>query len=233
MAGFRQHLAGGIAVGAFGGMASFHSLHLSLSQSSVAFILGCLGGVLPDIDSDSSKPVQMLFGYLGVILPVVMLTQLFPNGAVMENVLLTAVGGYFVVRYLISALFLKFTTHRGIIHSVPAVVICGLLTYLLFRKSDSSARLVFAIVCAIGYLVHLILDEVWSVNLMGLRMKKSFGSALTMSSKSTFITIMAYTTILILVVIIFFERRPVDLPESTQVQTESYNTDAVEFAKEQ
>jgi hypothetical protein len=38
----------------------------------------------------------------------------------------------------------------------------------------------------VGYLVHLILDELYSVDLMGRRMKKSFGTALKPFSLKNF-----------------------------------------------
>lgn len=203
MANFKQHLAGGVAVGVVGSSISLLTVGLSITQSALVFILGCLGGVLPDIDSDTSKPIQMIFGYLGVILPITVLTQLHPNGAMMETVLLMTVIGYFLVRNVLSTLFLKLTTHRGIVHSLPATVICGQVMYLLFHESAPVARVVFAVTCAIGFLVHLILDEIWSVNLMGLQIKRSFGSALALTANSKTTTALAYFMILFLGIVIY------------------------------
>jgi len=39
-----------------------------------------------------------------------------------------------------------------------------------------------------GYLLHLLLDEIYSVNFMGSTLKKSFGSALTLFTRSSWLS---------------------------------------------
>lgn len=198
MASFNQHLSGGTIVGSVGASTGFLFMDFSISQTATAFILGCLGAILPDIDSDTSKPIQFLFGYLGILLPIGFLSALGSSHFSMENLLPLMVGGYFMVRYLISNLFLRFTTHRGIIHSIPAAILCGQITYLFFINSTPEVRLAFALVTTVGYLTHLAMDEMWSIDLSGLKIKRSFGSALCFKSASKLGTFGIYLLIVVM-----------------------------------
>ncbi|MEA2012108.1 MAG: metal-dependent hydrolase [Verrucomicrobiota bacterium] len=198
MAGFKQHIFGGMVTGVGGAVLSVMTLGLTASQGAIAFILATLASIIPDIDSDTSKPVRMLFGYLGILLPIVVLHIFYPNGASMETLVLVLVLGYILVRDIISVIFLKFTSHRGIIHSIPAAVICGEVTYLLFRQSSLKPRILFACICFVGYMVHLMMDEIWSVDLMGASIKRSFGSAITFVAGNKLKTILAYLLIALL-----------------------------------
>jgi hypothetical protein len=49
-----------------------------------------------------------------------------------------------------------------------------------------------------GYLIHLLLDEIWSVDFEGRRLKKKFGSALSLRSSSIPATLLAYAVLLLL-----------------------------------
>lgn len=202
MANFKQHITGGFITGAISAGIAFVAYGTTLLQAGIAFILGALGSALPDIDCDTSTPLKFLFGYIGVVVPVIAL-QYFIKNATMETTLLFIVFGYIIIKDIVSILFLKFTKHRGIFHSIPMAVIFGQLTFLLFFDSLLKIRIVFAIACVFGFLTHLIMDEIWSVDLMGGNIKKSFGSAVTFKGESALKTTLAYITIVILSIIIF------------------------------
>ena len=78
-------------------------------------------------------------------------------------------------------LFQKFSVHRGAIHSINAALLFSLvsaaLSYHIFGKSDFTAWLL-ALFIFLGFILHLLLDEIYSVDFMGYRLKRSFGSAL-------------------------------------------------------
>src|SRR5581483_8048964 len=84
------------------------------------------------------------------------------------------------------------TVHRGMFHSTPAMLIAGLAVFLLDKGSDMPVRLFLAGGVMIGFLSHLVLDEVFSVDFLGLRLKKSAGSALKLASKSLPATLTCY-----------------------------------------
>jgi membrane-bound metal-dependent hydrolase YbcI (DUF457 family) len=86
-----------------------------------------------------------------------------------------------LIRYGVFELLDRFTVHRGLIHSIPMGVVCGLLTTLVAYQVFN-ASVIHAWLCGIfvtlGFLVHLLLDEFYSVNLFGKTLlKKSFGTA--------------------------------------------------------
>ncbi len=203
MASFKQHIGGGIIIGFLSAICAMLGSGISVLQTGIVFILGVLGSVLPDIDCDTSTPLKFLFGYIGIVLPVVFLQSFYTN-ATMEMTMLFLVLGYFFIRDIVSSLFLKFTSHRGIIHSIPMAIVFGELTFLLFYDSMLNVRIVFSIACMIGFLTHLIMDEIWSIDLMGGHIKRSFGSAITFSCDSKIKTFFVYFTIIGLGIVIIF-----------------------------
>jgi len=203
VASFKQHVTGGIVPAVLAAGTGIFVLKVGMTQAAVTFILAMLGAVLPDLDSDTGRPVEILFSYMGILLPIFALGMLYPGGAPNELLLLFVVFGYFVVRYGLSLFFLKATVHRGIVHSIPVAIICAELTYLAFGNSEFKTRLLFACSVFAGYITHLIMDEMWSVDLLGASIKRSFGTALTLKSNSFFMTVLAYSLIIILGLIIF------------------------------
>ena len=148
------------------------------------FAMGTLGGILPDIDANQSIPGRMLFSFFAI---VVAFLALFSRAGVYSIAelsllwLLTYVG----VRYGVFQMFANFTVHRGVFHSLLAAVFFGLLTTSLasrlFHLAPLGAWMTGLFVC-LGYLIHLTLDEVYSVDLTGARVKRSFGTALKVIS---------------------------------------------------
>jgi hypothetical protein len=148
------------------------------------FALGTLGGILPDIDADYSVPVQILFSALAVFLAFLAVFRQAGTYSIAELALL-GIAVYFLVRHVAGRLFARFTEHRGVFHSLLAAVFFGLLTtamaYHLFRLSPFAAWLTGCFV-GVGYGIHLTLDELYSVDLVGATLKRSFGTALKPAS---------------------------------------------------
>lgn len=186
MASFKQHL--NIAVVATGMVVV--PLHasgvLTTYHSVLALFLGVVGGILPDLDSDSSKPVQITFEILSIFLPLFILLLTVGKLPLLKTVLLWIILTI-VLRLTLFNILLKLTTHRGLFHSVPMgffiFEILALIFYEVFHYSMHYGVLVSFFVFY-GFLVHLILDEVYSVNLEGMRLKKSFGTAFKFYDKN-------------------------------------------------
>jgi hypothetical protein len=180
MADFKTHtlvatvISGGLGVAA---------LATGLATPADAFcywLAGTLGGLLPDIDSDESLALRIVFRLFGALvaasLAIYWVTTL-PAWQVMA----LACAGYLLVRFVLLWLFAKITVHRGMLHSLLANLLFGaigvLLSYHLFaldvRQSWGIGGFIF-----MGATVHLLLDEIYSVDLSGMRIKRSFGSAL-------------------------------------------------------
>ncbi len=187
MASFGIHLAGGLAAS---GLATTSVLAAGLAtpMEMLAYLgLGVLGSLLPDIDADNSAPVQIGFTVVSIALAfgaMFLLADIFPSTAE-----LAVVWGitYLFFRWLVFALFTRLTTHRGILHSIPAAAFFGLITASTashILQLPAFQAWLGGVFVTYGYLVHLGLDEAYSVNLFGMRTKRSLGTALKLWSPS-------------------------------------------------
>lgn len=193
MADFKTHLgvastvSGVLAIGAMvAGVATPKEVVLF-------FCAGTIGGVLPDIDSDHTIPVQILFSVLAVGLAFMSVFSRADTFSVIELSCMWILV-YLFVRYGLYKIFAKFTVHRGIFHSQLAALFFLLLSaataYHLFGLDTVSAWLLGCFV-ALGYMIHLLLDEIYSVDITGAKIKKSFGTALKFASTAELKTSLA------------------------------------------
>jgi hypothetical protein len=180
MANFPTHLS-------FAALGSglFSITLVSIQQASPTaafsyFCLGTLGGLLPDIDADNSVPIRLAFGSGALLGGFLCALYLPPHYALSER-LLVGLAAYWLLRYPLLAFFNTHTRHRGIIHSVPAAAFFTFMTtgisYQLFHTPALIAWWQ-GIFVGFGFLLHLVLDELYSVDLYGARLKNSFGTAL-------------------------------------------------------
>jgi hypothetical protein len=180
MANFTTHIAVGTVVS--GALAT-----LTLAADVVApenlvavTIAGVLGSVLPDIDLKDSRPSRAMFAGLAIFASFVVLFNAATKLSVAELWMMW-LGALVAVRYGLHSIFHRLAVHRGIWHSILAGVFCAattaaIYTYALGRPPGVgwlAAGFLF-----IGYLTHLILDEIYSVDVMDTRIKSSFGTAL-------------------------------------------------------
>ncbi|MEA2039424.1 MAG: metal-dependent hydrolase, partial [Thermodesulfobacteriota bacterium] len=136
MADFKTHLSGGIVTGLGIATISFFTKELNITQVFSLFIMGTVGGILPDIDSDSGKPLSFLFGILSVLLPALLLTKINRHGGLSPEFLVSYfVIAYFIINRVICEIIKKLTVHRGIMHSIPFAVLSSEISYLLFISS--------------------------------------------------------------------------------------------------
>lgn len=180
MANFKTHV---VVAAAVSGIASVAWLNLHLAdpwQAGGYFMLGVIGGLLPDIDSDKSAPLNIIFFLLSIFCSFTWLFSLAAKYSYLELFLLW-LAMYFGIRFLMLELLTKFTEHRGAFHSLLAVIFVLLITadlgyHVLARSVEVAWNC--GVFVALGYLVHLSLDELYSVDLLGRRLKRSFGTAL-------------------------------------------------------
>ena len=160
----------------------------SQEQVVVYFVLGALGSLLPDMDADNSAPVQFTFSFISIAMAFLVMfffSGIFPS--VLELVAIWFMA-YLFFRWLIFAVFTRLTTHRGIFHSVPAALFFGFLAATVSHRAFGFLPFeawMSGLFVSFGYLVHLVLDELYSVNIFGLRTKRSLGTALKLYSRSS------------------------------------------------
>ncbi len=148
-----------------------------------AFLLafsGVVGGILPDIDLKYSHPSKIVFTTLAVIIS---LAWVFSSNAPLSVVELWIFGLllFLFIRYPVWAAFDKFTVHRGSLHSIAAACMFGMGTVVLaFQCFNQAADVAWltGVFVFIGCIFHLTLDEIYSVDFMDQRIKRSFGSAM-------------------------------------------------------
>jgi hypothetical protein len=186
MAGYRQHITFSTLCGAGYGAAAGFLGPFTPVQAAIAGGLTGLAGMLPDLDSESGRPVREMSGVLAALLPLIGVRHLVDTTGSVDGMILAAGVAYFVIRYGGTWLLAKLAVHRGMFHSVPALGIAALLTFLAYKTDDTRVRVLMAGGVGLGYLSHLVLDEIWAVqwNGMKVRLNKFSGSALKCAGKS-------------------------------------------------
>ena len=194
MAGFRMHLTVSTTLGVLYGAAAVRPCGFGPETAVLATGLTAVGGMLPDLDSETGRPVRELTALAAAVLPLLLVPRLIYMGLSHEGVLATLIALYLLIRYVLPQILSKITVHRGMFHSVPAMLIAGLIVYLEYASPDRGLRLYLALGVMLGFLSHLILDEIYSVDFNGIRLKlkSSAGSAVKFISPSWVETSVCY-----------------------------------------
>ena len=221
MADFKTHISASTVLGvAYGGVA--HAFfHVDLSTSVLAGGLCAVSGMLPDVDSDSGRPLQESLAFAAAVVPMMLVDRFQQLGMPPEGIVLAGAAVYVFVRFVLGELLRRYTVHRGMFHSLPAAVIFGELAFLLTSGPDLRLRLYKAGGVVIGYMTHLLLDEMYSFEWKRgrMRLKKSFGTAVKLFSRNWWPNVSAYGKLALLTYIVVYEpgwmdqvrqRRPLD-----------------------
>lgn len=199
LANFPTHIAVSSALGAAYGSAAHVYFGVDTSTCALAGGLCALGGMLPDLDSDNSRPVREILSFSAAAIPMLLVDRFRALSLSAEEMVLAGAAIYALVRFGFGTIFKRFTVHRGMFHSIPAMGIAFLATFLLCQ-GDDAVRVFKAAAVALGFLSHLILDEIWAVQWTwtGPRFKKSFGTAIKMFGDKLGPNAAAYGVLLIL-----------------------------------
>ena len=173
---------------------------MSLESGILAAGLCSVSGMLPDLDSDSGIPLRETSMFAAAVVPILMLDRFREMELSHESMVLATMLIYCGIRFIVVEFFKRFTVHRGMWHSVPAAASAGLAAYLVMPCPEESIRLYKTAAIVIGFLVHLILDEIWAIEFgfLRFRAKKSFGSALKMFGNNQLANVIAYIQVGIL-----------------------------------
>ena len=199
MAAFKEHVnVATIAVGVVV-ITLYSSTLLTMYQTFVALFIGIIGGILPDIDSNNSKPLQIIFKIFSIIVPLLILLSFFTVIPILITIFLWVVFAI-ILKLTFFKLFLHFTHHRGIFHSIPMAIFVGELTLLFsyyYLRTNLQVATIYAFIIFFGFMIHLILDEIYSIDAFGIKIKKSFGTALKLYDKHNIIgTLILYIFII-------------------------------------
>lgn len=197
MANFRGHVTTSSLLGAGYGVGAVLFGGFTPMQGALAGCLTAVGGMLPDLDLENSTPSRELFALTATVAPLVLMPRLMSWSGGYEGAMFLAVLIYLVLRYLGASIVGKLTVHRGMFHSIPAMGIVAELVFLGYRSDETSSKLLMAGAVAVGFLSHLILDEIFSVQFTGIRLKlaKSAGSALKFAGPNLAANLFTYAVL--------------------------------------
>ncbi len=180
MANFNTHIT---YAAAGSGLLSILCLQINLVDQRDALLLalvGTIGGILPDIDLQRSYPSRILFSMMGLFFAFLMVFSL-DNDLSIISLWLVGIGSFLLVRFPIWYIFHHHTTHRGSTHSIVAALLCAFVatatSFHVLDKDDLTSWLVGWFLF-LGFVLHLLLDEMYSVDFSNRRIKRSFGTAL-------------------------------------------------------
>lgn len=177
MAGFKQHMTFSTICGV-GYCAATYYYGAPWETCGVAGGLCAISGMLPDLDSDSGRPVDETTTVVAALAPMMMVDRFAHMGLSHDQMVLVTAGIYLFVRFVAAEIFKRYTVHRGMWHSIPACLTMGLVTFLVCSSEVFNLRLIKAGAVMMGFFSHLLLDEIWSIDSAGMRMKSSFGTAM-------------------------------------------------------
>lgn len=180
MANFTTHVAAGIIGSGVLATLTLAANIVTPGEIMTLVFAGAFGAVLPDIDLGHSRASQAMFAGLGVFIAFVLLFNISYRYSIAEMWIIW-IATYVGVRYIGHNVFHHLSRHRGVFHSLLAGLLFAFLTAAFYSKvfgaSETLSWLAATFMFA-GYLIHLVLDEIYSVDVLNERVKESFGSAL-------------------------------------------------------
>lgn len=179
MANFKTHITCGFLVSATLSTTFYKAGLLDENMLIICTFVGTIGSLLPDIDAINSTPVKVGFNLLSIIIAFLLVMCAGREQSLMEMLIMLALSFGFM-RYVVLLTYSKMTVHRGIVHSLPYMAVLSVLSVhiasLLVGMSAENSWLI-GLFIFMGSMVHLLLDEIYSVNILNMKVKRSFGSA--------------------------------------------------------
>jgi LexA-binding, inner membrane-associated putative hydrolase len=198
MAGFKAHITTSSLIGIGYGVGAHFGFGMPISSCVLAGGLCGVAGMLPDLDSDSGRPLRESMAFAAAVVPMLMLRRFEALGMNAEQIVLAGAGLYLLIRFGFSELLQRFTVHRGMFHSIPAAFIAGLFIFLLSPEPEMRLRVFKSLAVVVGYMSHLMLDEIHSLNLGKGRIKKSLGSAMKVFGHGWLPNLAVYSSLFLL-----------------------------------
>jgi membrane-bound metal-dependent hydrolase YbcI (DUF457 family) len=204
MADFRTHITVSTICGVVYSVAGFRA-GVPWESCVIAGGLCSVSGMLPDLDSDSGVPLREAVALSSAVIPMLLVDRLERMNMTHEMMVLITAGLYLGIRFGVAEFFRRYTVHRGMWHSIPAAMTCGMLAFLICASENMSVRLFCTMAVVIGFMSHLILDEMWSVDFKRgqYKFKSSFGTAIKFWGRERVPNLVAYALLAILAVLVY------------------------------
>jgi len=190
------------------------NLEMNLLTILLMIWVGILGSILPDIDLKTSRP-SLYFRKITYLLTIIA-SIIFINNNEENLISITKEIDIYIVYpiFMLVGLFLNYIfikifensmRHRGLVHSIPFAIVLSIILYLILRYGQETLNLnaeinsaLVSLLLFVGFITHLILDELYSIDFNNRKIKKSFGSALSLfDTKNPIGSIILYIVIIL------------------------------------
>ncbi len=219
MANFQTHLTASTILGVGYGGVAYQMYGVPPAASLLAASLCAVSGMLPDIDSGPGRPLREITTLMAAVVPTMLFSRLEHLGLSQEWIILIGAAIYVAIRFGLAGFLRHYTVHRGMFHSFPAAAIFGELTFLLVYSESVVLRLFIAGGVVAGFLSHLLLDEIYSVQWDGRpRLKSSFSTAMKFYGDKWWPNVSAYAKLGLLTLVIFKDPGLVEQLQSGQAE---------------
>lgn len=200
MAGFKTHIGTSTVIGIGYTAGAYGLYHLPLPTCVLAGGLCSVSGMLPDLDSGPGRPLRESMAFAAAVVPMAMVDRFKGMGMSLESIILAGGAIYLLIRFGMAALLRHYTVHRGMFHSLPAAAIAAEAAFLVFGSQQIDLRYFVAGGVLLGFMTHLILDELWSIDFAGgrFRLKSSSGTAIKLWGHSMGPNLLTYALVLAL-----------------------------------
>jgi hypothetical protein len=185
MADFATHLGWGAVGAGLAASATYAADIVPAGDLMTLTTAGVIGSVLPDVDLEKAVPSRSLFTGLGLALAFIVLFNFKATYSITELWLIW-MAVFLSIRYGAYFIFHRNASHRGIFHSILAGLFFMAFTAVVIAYwigRDPVVAWMAGLFVFLGYIIHLLLDEIYSVDITGARLKRSFGSALKLFDK--------------------------------------------------
>lgn len=201
MAQHSSHLYFSLGIGVTYALVGIVVLHVYPELAMLGFVVTVIAGLAPNLDAHGSSSSRDLISLISILPPLTIVAatpglQSSPG----SRIVLVGVAAYITTRFLLLTLLQKYTTRRGMMHSIPVAIIAFEFVYLLFFDIYWSDRLFLATGAFVGYFSHLMLDGVTAVDNNGKGMPPEVGEipVLKIASKDSAPNWVAYGTMTVL-----------------------------------
>ena len=204
MPGFKIHISGSTILGVGYGAGALVAYDVPLPTCLLATGLCSVSGMLPDLDSGPGIPLRESLSFAAAFVPMLLFDRARHWGWTHESMVLAGAAVYIAIRFGLGWFLRHYSIHRGIYHSIPVCLIFAGLAFLLCNTGSLPLRYYKAGAVVIGFMSHLILDEIWSVERsgVGFHLKSSFGTAVKFYSPCWWSNALAYATLLVVAVLV-------------------------------
>jgi LexA-binding, inner membrane-associated putative hydrolase len=207
MAGFRMHVTTSALLGCgYAGVG--HAVYgVPPDTAIVAGAMCGFSGMLPDLDSDYGVPLRETMAFTAAIVPMLLVGRFQLLELTHDAMVLVAISLYLFVRFGITNIIRNYTVHRGMFHSLPAGLIFAGVAFIVTGAAPLEIRCYKAGGVLLGFLSHLVLDEIYAVQWKSgqWKFKKSFGTALKVWGDDGWANFSTYAKLMIVAMMILGE----------------------------